>query len=161
EADFKHVTYIGATQDNMLDPELEIDGKPHGALSWAFAKAVASGVADTNHDGRLSQQELLAYLVPTVQTQAENQQIPSIVPLRPEVRPIMRSFTAASDLQASPKEALVEAKGADIVHLLVRGGVPAELPEIPGIALTEDEAKADLIWDRSGHTLDSRVGGRV
>src|SRR5262249_12857293 len=111
EADFKHVTYIGATQDNMLDPELEIDGKPHGALSWAFAKAVASGVADTNHDGRLSQQELLAYLVPTVQTQAENQQIPSIVPLRPDVKPIMRSFTAASDLQASPKEALVEAKG--------------------------------------------------
>src|SRR4051812_37855047 len=40
EADFKHVTFISATQDNMLTPELEIEGLPHGALSWAFAKAV-------------------------------------------------------------------------------------------------------------------------
>jgi hypothetical protein len=43
----------------------------------------------------------------------------------------------------------------------VLGGVPAGLPEVAGIALTEDEAAADLVWDRSKHTLDSRVGGRV
>jgi hypothetical protein len=160
QAIFKHVTYIGATQDNMLDPEIEIEGKPHGALSWAFAKAVGTGAADTKHDGKLTQQELLAYLVPTVQTQAENQQIPSILPLRADVKPIMRAFLAG---ETPAKETPVVAKKADeaIVHLLVRGGVPADLPEITGITLTDDEAAADLIWDRSGHTLDSRVGGRV
>ena len=159
EADFKHVTFIAATQDNMLTPELEIEGKPHGALSWAFAKAV-SGAADTDHDGHLSQQELLGYLVPTVQTAAENQQIPNIVPLRPDVKPIMRAFVPSNGA-APAKEAVAAATGDDVVHLLVRGGVPAGLPEVAGIALTEDEATADLIWDRSKHTLDSRVGGRV
>jgi hypothetical protein len=197
QVDFKHVTYIGATQDNMLDPEIVIDGVPHGALSWAFAKAVASGVADTNHDGRLSQQELLQYLVPTVQTEADNQQIPSILPLRADAKPIMRAFSgdagavadagngAGEDANANAGKAPDTGGGAGAgadagggkapppppppppaadqttVHLLVRGGIPADLPDISGIAITDDEASADLIWDRAGHTLDSRVGGRV
>jgi hypothetical protein len=95
-----------------------------------------------------------------VQTAAENQQIPNIVPLRPDVKPIMRAFVATNGA-APAKQALVAAKGEDVVHLLVKGGVPGDLPEIAGIALTEDEATADLIWDRSQHTLDSRIGGRV
>ena len=108
----------------------------------------------------MSQQELLGYLVPTVQTAAENQQIPNIVPLRPDVKPIMRAFIPSNGA-APAKEAVTAATGDDVVHLLVLGGVPAGLPEVAGIALTEDEAAADLIWDRSKHTLDSRVGGRV
>jgi hypothetical protein len=156
ESDFRNVTFVGATQDNMLTPELTIDGVPHGALSWAFAKAIA-GAADSNKDGHLSQQELLAYIVPTVQVQSENQQIPSILPLRPDTKPIMRSV-AGSD--APPPPVAADDKSA-AVRLLVRGGVPADLPEVPGIVLTEDEAKADLIWDRAAKTVDHRIGGRV
>ena len=160
QVDFKHVTYIGATQDNMLDPEIEIEGKPHGALSWAFAKAVGTGAADTKHDGKLTQQELLAYLVPTVQTEAENQQIPSILPIRPDAKPILRAFTLFETLKDAPPPA-PKPEDEAIVHLLVRGGVPGDLPEIAGIAITDDEKAADLIWDRGQHTLDSRIGGRV
>ena len=160
--DFKHLTYIGATQDNMLDPEVTIEGVPHGALSWAFAKAVATGSADPKHAGKLTQQDLLAYLVPTVQTAAENQQIPSIAPLRPEAKPILRDFTLF-DKPDEPKAGPPPAPPADktIVRLLVKGGVPAGLPEVAGIQLTDDDKTADLIWDRAGRTVDSRIGGRV
>ncbi len=161
--DFKHLTYIGATQDNMLDPEVTLEGVPHGALSWAFAKAVATGAADPRHAGELTQQDLLAYLVPTVQTAAENQQIPSIAPLRPEAKPILRDFTLfdKADNGAKPTPPPPPPPDKTIVHLFVKGGVPAALPEVAGVQAADDEKSADLIWDRAAHTLDSRVGGRV
>ncbi len=48
-----------------------------------------------------------------------------------------------------------------IVHLFVRGGVPADLPDVEGVALTDDESNADLIWDRTDHTVNHRIGGLV
>jgi hypothetical protein len=152
EKDFRSVTFIAATQDNMLTPELVIDGKPHGALSWAFARAVR-GAADRDGDGHLSQQELLAYLVPTVQAEAENQQIPGILPLRPNVKPIMRSIAGG--------EESVAAGGSDTVGLFISGGAPATPPEVAGITVVDDEAAADLVWDRAAGTVTHRVGGRV
>ena len=152
--DFKSVTFIAATQDNMLTPELTLDGVAHGALSWAFAKAV-SGVADTNGDGHLSQQELLTYLVPTVQTAAENQQIPGILPLRPDVKPIMRS------MRGSEAPAPADNLAAETVKLFVRGGAPADLAPVDGVEVTTDEGAADLIWDPAVGTVDHRIGGRV
>jgi hypothetical protein len=152
ESDFRSVTFIAATQDNMLTPELTIDGEARGALSWAFAKAVR-GAADRNSDGHLSQQELLAYLVPAVQAEAENQQIPGILPLRPDAKPIMRSIAGGQPVVAAPVE-------SDI-RLFVRGGASADLPEVAGVKLTGDEASADLIFDRAAGTVDHRIGGRV
>jgi uncharacterized caspase-like protein len=151
--DFRSVTFIAATQDNMLTPELMIDGQPHGALSWAFARALR-GDADRDGDGHLSQQELLAYLVPTVQAQAENQQIPGILPLRPNVKPIMRSIAGGEAAAPAPA-------GGDTVTLFVRGGAPAGLADVAGVKLIEDEGAADLVWDRAAGTVTHRVGGRV
>jgi hypothetical protein len=152
EKDFNGVTFIAATQDNMLTPELMIDGKPRGALSWAFARAVR-GAADRDSDGRLSQQELLAYLVPTVQAEAENQQIPGILPLRPNLKPIMRSIAGG--------EGSVATIVGDTVTLFIRGEQPAELPEIAGVSIVEDEVGADLIWDRQTGIVSHGVGGQV
>jgi hypothetical protein len=135
----------------MLTPELLIDGVPHGALSWAFARAVR-GAADRNGDGRLSQQELLAYLVPTVEAEAENQQQPGIEPLSPVDRPIMRAIAGTPATAVSEPPPL---------GLFIRGDVPARLPLVPGVVLTRDEADADLIWDRDAGTLDHRIGGRA
>lgn len=152
EGDFSNVTFIAATQDNMLTPELFIDDVPHGALSWAFAKAIR-GAADLNGDGHLSQQELLAYIVPTVEAEAENQQQPGILPIRPEDKPIMRSMTGGETPAAAPEMAPV--------RLLIRGDLPARVPLVPGVQLTTDEGRADLIWDRAAGTVDHRIGGRV
>lgn len=152
DKDFRNITFIAATQDNMLTPELMIDGEPHGALSWAFARAVR-GDADRNRDGHLSQQELLAYLVPTVQAEAENQQIPGILPLRPNVKPIMRSI-------AGGDEAIAPEGGGD-VSLFIAGGAPEDLGEIAGVKVIDDESSADLVWDRNAGTVTHRIGGRV
>jgi hypothetical protein len=151
EDDFKNVTFVAATQDNMLTPELVIDGEPHGALSWAFARAVR-GAADRDGDGRLSQQELLAYIVPAVEAQAENQQQPGIEPLRPVDRPIMRAIAGGKPAVAAEPRPLA---------LFVRGDLPSRLPLVPGVMLTREEGSADLIWDRAAGTVDHRIGGRV
>ena len=95
EDDFKNVTFVGATQDHMVTPELTIGGEKRGALSWAFSRAI-EGAADTNKDGQLSQQEMLAYIIPTVTTQSENQQVPSMLPLRADQRAIMRSVAGSA-----------------------------------------------------------------
>jgi len=150
--DFRNVTFVAATQDDMLTPELMIDGVPHGALSWAFARAVR-GAADANGDGHLSQQELLAYLVPTVEAQAENQQQPGIEPLRPVDRPIMRALAGT----ATPAQAAETAP----LTLFIRGDIPARLPLVPGVVLTREEGEADLIWDRAAGIVEHRIGGRV
>jgi hypothetical protein len=151
EADFRSVTFIAATQDNMLTPELVIDGSPRGALSWAFAKAVR-GAADRDGDGSLSQQELLAYIVPTVEAAAENQQQPGIEPLSPVDRPLMRAVAGAKTaLSAEPPP----------LALFIRGDMPARLPLVAGVTLTNDEGSADLIWDRAAGTVAHRIGGMV
>lgn len=158
EDDFRSVTFIAATQDNMLTPELNIEGHPRGALSWAFAKAIR-GAADRDGDGHLSQQELLAYLVPTVQAEAENQQIPGILPLRPDQKPIMRSIAGATAPAATPVVAIETDQSA--VRLFVRGGAPEGFAEVTGVEITDDEAAADLIWDPAAGTVDHKIGGRV
>src|SRR6202043_1324124 len=45
-----HVVFLSGAQDGELVPELVIDGRPQGALSWSFADAIA-GRADSNRDG--------------------------------------------------------------------------------------------------------------
>jgi hypothetical protein len=156
ESDFKHVTFIGATQDSMLTPELTIEGESRGGLSWAFAKGVR-GAADRNADGHLDQQELLAYLVPTVTAVSENQQVPGVTPLRPEQKPIMRSVAGGKAPVVAPEVAVDQS----VVRLFVRGGAPEGLVEVTGVEITEDEAAADLIWDPVAGTVDHKIGGRV
>ncbi|MHA1157298.1 MAG: caspase family protein [Alphaproteobacteria bacterium] len=156
-ADFSLVTFISATQDGMLTPELIIDGQPHGALSWAFAKAIR-GAADGDRDGQLTQQELLSYLVPTVQAESENQQIPSVYPLSPDARPVMpsglyRPGAAADVAEAAPPH------DPDEVRLHVLGA--SATVNLPGIRVVDDEAEADLIWNHGTGTVDHRIGGRV
>ena len=155
ESDFRTVTFIAATEDGRLTPELSIDGKPRGALSWAFAKAVR-GAADTDGDGRLTQAELLAYLVPTVEAAAENQQVPGVLPLRPGAKPVMRSVGGGP--AAAPAPAVLSAAA---VGVFVRNGNAADLPPVEGVAAVADEAAADLVFDAAAGTVDHRIGGRV
>lgn len=155
EDDFNRVTFVGAVADNRLDPEVTINGQTRGALSWAFSRAI-EGAADKDGDGALSQQELLAYLVPTVQIQAENQQIPSVAPLSVDHRPVVRIAARPNDQPVQPVIAIAPEV---LVKVFVRGS--AGLPAVTGTAATADEATADLIWDPAAGTVDHRIGGRV
>ncbi len=166
ESEFTSVTFIAATQDGMLTPELVIDGRSHGALSVSFSRAIR-GAADRNDDGRLTQQELLSYLVPTVQAEAENQQIPGVFPLRPEQRPIMRAGPPRNGpepidpppVDPPPVDPPPPIRDPSSVGLYVVGAT-AEVG-VAGIEVVASEADADLIWNPGAGTVDHRIGGRV
>lgn len=162
EADFNSVTFISATQDSRLTPELQIEGQSRGALSWAFARAVR-GAADRDDDGRLSQHELLGYLVPTVQSEAENQQIPAVLPLRSATKPVIRiravdEVEPVTPVEPPPPQA---GPGGPAPVLLFVGDAAGDVPPVSGVEITADSARADLIWDAAAGTVDHRIGGRV
>lgn len=72
----EHVMSISAVADNELDPEIRIDGKPHGALSWFFAQGLRSGQADADKNREIGIAELTGYLREKVQALTEGQQHP-------------------------------------------------------------------------------------
>jgi hypothetical protein len=152
EGDFEHVTFIGSSQEDRTPPEIMIDGVPRGALSWAFARAI-EGAADRDGDGAITQQELLAFLVPTVEIQAHDQQTPSVLPLSPVARSLI-SIGEGTE-QVAPRITAPEV----LVRVAMRGS--ADLPDIAGVAVTNDEAAADLIWDVGAGWVEHRIGGRV
>jgi hypothetical protein len=152
EGDFVRVTFIGASQEDRVTPELMIDGRPRGALSWAFARAL-EGAADRNRDGAITQQELLAYLVPAVEIHAHSQQTPTLLPLTPVPRPLIAIGEGTERLP------MVVPSNAVLITVAVRGD--ADLPAIAGVAPAASEAEADLIWVVAEGWVEHRIGGRV
>ncbi|MEZ5839030.1 MAG: caspase family protein [Hyphomicrobiales bacterium] len=152
ENDTRFVTFIGATLESRLTPEIIIDGTPRGALSWAFSRAL-EGAADRNHDGKLTQLELLSFLVPTVETRAEGQQTPQISPLRPGDEPVIGGLVETTPASAPADETALT--------VAVLGTADPAIAAIPGIALAKDTASADLVWNPASGVVEHRVGGPV
>ncbi len=75
-----HVTLITATdKDSVKVAETIIAQKPHGALSWFFAKAL-NGEADGNKNGHLERNELDRFLQEKVSDKMNNLQKPKLLP---------------------------------------------------------------------------------
>ena len=80
-----HVTFItGVNEEHLGVPEVKIENKFHGALSWFFAQAIR-GKADGNQNGRLERDELERFLVEKIGTLMNKQQIPKILPFADKV----------------------------------------------------------------------------
>ena len=129
-----HVTMLAATGESQPVPEVVIDGRPRGALSWSVARAL-EGKADRNGDGQLTRTELEDYIIATVRMRSESLQMPvfnpvaartgeeTVVSLRPEAGIEVASQPAgqgaqppvpmARDLGFEPLLA-VSVKGSDI-----------------------------------------------
>lgn len=154
ETDLKNVTFIAATQEDKLSPEVEIDGRPRGALSWAFARAL-EGAADLDKDGELTQVELVRYLVPAVHQQVEAQQTPEVRPLRPRSQSLVslgRSAKIAARVPVSKiKLAILEAQGSDL----------SALAGLDFVRLVQDPKQADLIWNTKTGDVQHNVGGKI
>lgn len=75
-----NVTQILATaSEDRLVTETRFDDRPHGALSWFFAKAI-TGAADTDGDGMTTRAEIADYLEDRVFTHMNQNQQPRILP---------------------------------------------------------------------------------
>jgi hypothetical protein len=74
-----NVTMIAATAEALPVPEVVIDGKSRGALSWSFARAL-EGNADRDGDGVVTRVELEDYMMATVRIRSESLQNPVFSP---------------------------------------------------------------------------------
>lgn len=151
EDDFDNVTFVGATSEDRVTPEVVIDGTKRGALSWAFARALEGG-ADKNGDGTIDQLELLSFLVPAVHAQVESQQTPQVRPLKARS---VELFVAPGKAIPPPADMGVK------LTVAVKGGDGAELAGLPYVALTKDATLAQLVWSRTTGKVDHLIGGTV
>jgi hypothetical protein len=83
-----NVVSMSAVADKELDPEISIDGVPHGALSWYFAQGLL-GAADADRDGQITGTEMKDYLYENVKNKTEGQQHPQFgnTDARPVAKP--------------------------------------------------------------------------
>ncbi|MBK8458780.1 MAG: hypothetical protein IPL47_18035 [Phyllobacteriaceae bacterium] len=72
DREFANVSFIGGSAEDQIVPEVEIDGRFHGAVSEAFARAI-EGEADFNADGFVTQTEMDALVAAAVETRVEEQ----------------------------------------------------------------------------------------
>jgi hypothetical protein len=75
-----NVTLLAATGETLPVPEVVIDGRPRGALSWSVARAL-EGMADRDGDGVLTRTELEDYILATVRMRSESLQTPVFTPV--------------------------------------------------------------------------------
>ncbi len=162
EADFQLATFVAATSEDRLTPEVVIDGAKRGALSWAFARAL-EGKADTNGDGVVDQLELLSFLVPAIHAQVESQQTPQVLPLRARSTAL---FPAAGESEATAGSAeAAEAAEAETestrLNLLIEGETPAEIADLPFVKIVTEKGSHDIVWVSATGTVEHILGGVV
>lgn len=136
----EHVTYLNATdQDALKIHEILAPGpakQPHGALSVAFAEAIA-GQADADGNHMVSRKELADYVQKRVKVLSDQQQIPGLLPRSGEETALALNGAQA---QSTP------APQAEPLRVWVKGGaVPTG---VEGIQLSQDAYR--LRFDISG-----------
>lgn len=161
ETDFKSVTFVGATSEDKLTPEVEISGEQRGALSWAFARAL-EGKADKDGNGDVTQLELLGFVVPAVHAHVESQQTPQVAPLRPRSVSLfaVRSIAAPETPQPPQMAPETDASAADdTLRVAIDGRAQAKAQ--PAVAFVSDKSEADLIWYVASGKVEHKIGGVV
>ncbi|MDQ0472570.1 caspase family protein [Labrys wisconsinensis] len=157
------VTFLAGVSDERLVPEVQIDGQPRGALSYAFARAL-EGAADADHDGVTTEKELVAFIRATVQQKTDSQQVPQSFP------PVSRARSVFDTRAAPPQPVQPVAKQPDAPPVVVAAGdLPLLLAyrggqgpaQVQGAAVVADEGAADLVYDLAARTVEKRVAGIV
>ncbi len=142
DAELAHVTFIAATQADKRIPEIVVDGKKRGALSYAFARALeGQGGRDGRND--LTNESLRSYLTTTVRSLSEAQQTPEI-----RYRAGGGAETVLAGLPAVPLKDL--SAGQTVIRLKLDGASVAAVgtlkSTLTGTEIVTGAAPADLIW---------------
>ena len=150
--DFKDVTFVAATEESRVVPEIRIQGEERGALSYSFARAIEGG-ADRDKDGRITQEELVSFLVPSVHQLVESQQTPQVLPVRAGREAIIESAKSIPEQQASPD--------ADSLPVAVIDGTSDVPSKVPGVKTVADISQSEIFWNVSTGVVEHIVGGPV
>ena len=151
--DLQNVTFVAAVPADKLVPEVSIEGQKRGALSWAFSRAL-EGRADKDGDGKVSEFELLGYIVPAVHALVESQQTPQVLPLRARSVPLVTLREGGAKAEVPPDAESLKLK------LAVEGGNTSAVSDLPFVTVATDKSQADLIWSSDGK-VEHVVGGVV
>ncbi len=154
--DLPHVTFFAATQEGRKVPEIDIDDRKRGALSYAFARALERQGVDRNTDGFISRFELEAYIRPLVRQLSEARQTPDIQPRSSNKHePLFKSGSGAAEVDTAavtpPVLRLrIMAPNDDLQKELARS--------LQGIRMTNQKDGADLVWDAEQQTVVTALG---
>ncbi len=156
--ELKGVLFLAATQEHRKTPEVLIDGKPRGALSYVFAR-ILQGAADSDHDKVTTLFELEDYLRAMVRTLSQARQTPEIQP-HGKNRPVLRTA-------ATPAAAVMEdADDTEPLKVAVLG-MPLEraakiIARIPGAELAGPGVENPaLVWDAKAKAVANGAGDIV
>lgn len=156
----ENVVFFGAVQDHEVVLEFPIGGKPRGALSWSFARALR-GHADQDGDRVVNTRELERYLVEKVRTMSEGRQFPQMVP---RGRPTEVTFAVPTDQQnaGSANQPAASDPTSDALRLAIIGAENSQaLFARLRDATAAPEDKADLVWDTQGGEVIASSGDIV
>lgn len=156
EVTLPNVAHLGAVPADELDPEILIDGKPRGALSYAVSRAF-EGMADTDRDGRIEAPELDSYLRAVVAERTDGQQHPHLairdewtLTLKEEVLP--KNSDVASSFPLQPVTVAIVNAGESGEEKLAQ--------MLNGVRLTKEE-EARFVWDVARGEIRTRLGDVV
>lgn len=147
-------TYVGGTLDGELVYEIPIAGKPRGAASYYFARAL-SGHADIDQDGQLTRGELKSYItenvrIATASRQTATVEFPTDVPASASLLDITRP---APPLQDNIEIAFAISGVADDQVRALSAGLKG--------ARIVDERSAQLLWKVDQGVVVDRFGADV
>jgi len=157
-----HVVFLSGARRNELVPELEIDGRPQGALSWSFARAIA-GHADSDRDGVVSGAELSSYVLRSIRILSDSEQHPNVRWPEPDVRAgvEMRPDDPLFFLSSPPATSKPKPENG-LVRLQIRGTSDDQRTAIArtlkGAALVAPGQAAELTWDASTREVFDKLG---
>ena len=101
---FANVSFLGASAEDELVLEYEVEGRKHGLASIAFAYGIG-GYADYNGDGYVTQRELFTYVSRQVLNIAGLRQTPQSLPalgIDASDMPLFRLAASADKAEAPP-----------------------------------------------------------
>ena len=142
-SEMRFSTFISGALESQLVYEITVDGKPRGALSYAFARAI-EGDADVNADGEVSRREMQDYVAAMVKSRAASLQAPEFLPRSSgaESPPLFEgvSLKAASD------------RAPEVPNIPFR--IVGDTLELAGII----EGEAGFVWNAGSGELITPFG---
>lgn len=173
--DLPNVVSFSAVADHELDPEVLIDDKPRGALSWSLSRGL-EGAADANHDGVITMNELESFVRENVRMQVEGQQHPQIAANTRDFTLQLKSALSNAGNKAVAAKTGAAAGSANAADAAPASGAPALVslkvvnsPDakalggaVKGVSLVEGEdAPATLTWDVGTREILNQFGDGV
>jgi hypothetical protein len=157
-----HVVFLSGAQHDELVPELEIDGRPQGALSWSFASAIA-GRADSNGDGVITGAELSSYVLRSIRIVSDSDQHPNVRWPQADVRSGTEIRSDDPLFFLGPALVPVASEPANgLVRLEIRGASDDQRTAIgralKDVALVNPGHAAELTWDASTREVFDKLG---